>query len=257
MKSHILIVTDSRDEQRILVDALGSSDYRFSIAPDGRSGYRLAVATTPDLVLLDMDLAQMGGMSTCRILKETILTSHIPVIFISSGDDLAMLANALSVADDYVFKPLSIAEVQVRVRARLAMALDKAAALNRSHGGKVDQDEVLVQAAMRYLLSHLGDRISLAGLTDALGISEKRIACAFRQRCGSTIFDFVRQERMRLAEHLLVETTLRIADISAETGFSSVANFSTAFRAYAGTSPSIFRRSRHIERIHLLGNTLH
>ena len=60
---------------------------------------------------------------------------------------------------------------------------------------------------------------------------------------GVTIFEFLREERMKEARHLLASTSLDIQAIALEVGYTSGANFATAFRERFGMSPSAFRRS--------------
>src|SRR5690606_28549453 len=83
--------------------------------------------------------------------------------------------------------------------------------------------------------------LSLDELSQALGISKKRISGIFRKQLGISVAQFLRDERMRRAQRLLVQTSLDIRTIAQTLGYSSSANFSNAFRDHAGMSPSAFR----------------
>lgn len=242
--AHILIVDDSPDELRLLVERLRGSGYRLSIAFDGAQGYDRAVAGEPDLILLDVNMPRMDGFAMCRRLKATPATAAIPVIFLSSGSNLDQRLTGLhSGACDYVLKPCSPEEVLARIRIHLSLSRPNAPARETAAAGRSDGDQVLVSAAKCYLQDHLAASPSLESLAHLLGTHEKRLSQAFRRCAGMTVFEYLRQERMSAAQRLLTETSLSVVAISDEMGFSSPANFSTAFHKHSGMPPSVFRQT--------------
>jgi len=70
----------------MLMELLSEQPYRFSIAFNGYQGYQLALATLPDLILLDVRMPEMDGYTACRLLKANPETEQIPVIFLSGAD---------------------------------------------------------------------------------------------------------------------------------------------------------------------------
>lgn len=241
---HILIVEDNPDELRLLVERLRSSGCRISVAFDGVQGYNRAVAGLPDIILLDVSMPRLDGYALCRKLKATPSTAAIPVIFLSAGNAVDQrLTGLYSGACDYIIKPYSIDEVLARIRIHLSLASWKTKAPAAQPAGISSPDQILVGTAECYLREHLADPISLEGLARLLGTNEKRLTRAFRTCKGTTVFEYLRQERMRVARRLLVESTLSVVAISEELGFSSAANFSTAFHKHFGSPPSIFRQS--------------
>jgi CheY-like chemotaxis protein len=82
MKS-ILLVEDSRFLRQATEQTLVRAGYRVVTASDGEEALRVACATTPDLILLDMLLPKLGGTEVLRTLKTTPLTVNIPVIVLS------------------------------------------------------------------------------------------------------------------------------------------------------------------------------
>lgn len=243
--AHILIVDDSPDELRLLVETLRRANYRLSVAFDGAQGYDRAIAGRPDLILMDVRMPRMDGHATCRRLKANPATAHIPVIFLSSAAQAdERLAGLHSGGVDYVIKPYSAEEVLARVQIHLALASGTPASQAEREAASLDDDEVLVQATKRYLSNHFADTPALESVARALGTSEKRLSNAFRQSLGVTVFEYFRGERMAYAQRLLATTSLSIVAIADAVGFSSAANFSTAFREYAGMSPSTYRSSK-------------
>ncbi|HEY9280135.1 MAG TPA: DNA-binding response regulator [Eoetvoesiella sp.] len=244
--AHILIVDDRPDELRQLMEIFRGHGLRLSIAFDGAQGYDRALALMPDAILLETRTPKMDGFALTRMLKANPVTARIPILFLTvSGEVNARLEGLRAGGVDYITKPFSAEEVfeRVNIHLRLSGAIAAGNDLLADGIAKTGTGEygVLVCAAQKYLSSRLSNPPRLSNLALTFGVTERRLSAAFRHCLGITVFEFLRQERMRKAKRLLVQTTLGIAAIAEEVGFSSAANFSTAFRDYTGSSPSAFR----------------
>ncbi|HEY9280728.1 MAG TPA: DNA-binding response regulator [Eoetvoesiella sp.] len=243
--AHVLLIDDNSHQIRLLVEALRASNIRVSMAFNGAQGYDRAMATLPDLILLDVRTPRMDGFTLCRWLKANPATTHIPVIFLSSSSDISdRLIGLRDGGVDYILKPFVPEEVVARVQVHLRLAGRSTVDSHEEPvGAMTDTEQVLVRAAQRQLQACLLETPDASDLARQLGVNKRKLSRAFRKNLGMTIFEYWRHERMHLAERLLRQTSLSIAAIATELGFSSAANFSTAFRAYAGVSPTVFRRS--------------
>lgn len=245
-QSHLLLIDDNPDQLRLLVEILRSKSYRISVAFDGFQGYDRALSLVPDLIILDVRMPRMDGFALCRRLKANTATAHIPILFLSSAGALDERLTGLSGgAVDYILKPYEPEEVLARVQIHLTLAASKTGEVDSdtdsSTGEPMDDDAVLVHAAQRELRSNLAKTPRLVDIAAKLGVNERRLSRAFRKTLDMTPFEFLRQERMTEACRLLTETKLNIVAISQEVGFSSAANFSTAFREYTDMAPSCYR----------------
>ncbi|MGI4857734.1 MAG: response regulator [Janthinobacterium lividum] len=241
-KSHVLIADDRPDELRLLVGLLRAEKFRISVAFDGHQAHSRAVVALPDLILMDVHMPRLDGFAACRLLRATPQTAHIPIIFLTSKASLSdRLEGLRNGGVDYIIKPFDAAEVIARIHIHLPQRLDAGTADAASLDALGSEDAMLVRAATSYLLAHLAHPPSVAGLAQRVGTYEKKVAQAFRNVLGKTVFEFVREERLRLAARLLRESSMSIGDIAAEVGFSSAANFGTAFRLHVGLTPSAFR----------------
>ncbi|MBF6615860.1 helix-turn-helix domain-containing protein [Pollutimonas thiosulfatoxidans] len=99
------------------------------------------------------------------------------------------------------------------------------------------------------LVTDLSNPPQLGELADKLQTSKKRLSRALRLGTGMTLPQYLREERMRRAQRLLTQTSLPVAVIAREVGFSSVANFSHAFRQQVGMPPSAFRKQSPLEAL--------
>lgn len=116
----ILIVDDTPENLRLLVDVLTGQGYRVRPTPSGERALITVQKELPDLILLDVMMPQMDGYAVCRHLKADERTRDIPIIFISALNEVFDKMTAFSVGGvDYITKPFQVEEVLARVRTHL------------------------------------------------------------------------------------------------------------------------------------------
>ena len=112
----VLIVDDVKANVDVLVQAL-RGEYKLSVALDGEGALRSAAKDTPDLVLLDIMMPGIDGYEVCRRLRAGEQTRDIPVMFLTSLEDVQDKARGFEIGgNDYLTKPFEILEVKARVR---------------------------------------------------------------------------------------------------------------------------------------------
>jgi two-component system KDP operon response regulator KdpE len=117
----ILVIDDEPQIQRALQTILQKHDYRISIAATGNEGLMRAAAEQPDIIILDLGLPDMEGITVCSRLREWTET---PIIVLSVRDSERDKVSALDQgADDYLIKPFSIEELLARVRVAMRHAV--------------------------------------------------------------------------------------------------------------------------------------
>ena len=115
----ILIVDDAKLNIDILVEAL-KHDFKLSIALSGEMALQIAGKSPPDLVLLDIMMPGLDGYEVCRRFRKMPAMADVPVIFLSSLDEVKNKALGFEAgANDYVTKPFEVLEVQARARSLL------------------------------------------------------------------------------------------------------------------------------------------
>jgi sigma-B regulation protein RsbU (phosphoserine phosphatase) len=118
-ESRVLIVDDVKANVDMLLEAL-RGDFKLSVALDGEAALRAVERNAPDLVLLDIMMPGIDGYEVCRRLRADPATSEIPVMFLSSLEDVQDKARGFELgANDYLTKPFEILEVKARVRSLL------------------------------------------------------------------------------------------------------------------------------------------
>jgi sigma-B regulation protein RsbU (phosphoserine phosphatase) len=118
-ESRVLIVDDVKANVDILVNAL-RDEYKLSVALDGAAALRSVEKNPPDLVLLDIVMPDINGYEVCRRLRSQEATRELPVMFLSSLEDVTNKAQGFEVGgNDYLTKPFEMLEVKARVRSLL------------------------------------------------------------------------------------------------------------------------------------------
>jgi CheY-like chemotaxis protein len=112
MPHKILIVEDNENNRRLLTDILIFHGYETTVAADGREGVALARELMPDLILMDIQMPGLDGVSATRILKEDPATSNLKIIALTSfamrGDQEKFMASGF---DGYLGKPINTREL--------------------------------------------------------------------------------------------------------------------------------------------------
>ena len=123
MAQRVLIVEDEADIRDLLVFHLEREGYHVTKSKSGAEAVRLAHASPPDLVLLDLMLPEMDGLEVCRRLRRDPVTQAIPIVMLTArGDEVDRVLGLEMGADDYVVKPFSPRELIARIRAVLRRA---------------------------------------------------------------------------------------------------------------------------------------
>jgi diguanylate cyclase (GGDEF)-like protein len=113
----LLVVDDDPETCRLVRAWFEGQPYDILEASDGREGVERARTERPDLVLMDVKMPALDGISAARTLKSDPQTRHIPVVLLTACRDVAEKVEAFAVgADDYVTKPFELEEVDARIR---------------------------------------------------------------------------------------------------------------------------------------------
>ncbi len=119
----VLIVEDEETLLRNLEARLRDDGYQVFTAADGEEAMERIRAAPPDLVVLDIMLPRLDGLSVCRILRKDSALAHLPIIMLTArGTEVDRIVGLESGADDYIVKPFSLGEFLARVRAVLRRA---------------------------------------------------------------------------------------------------------------------------------------
>lgn len=153
MSKKVLVIEDEENLVQKLADKLRAEGFSVSIAMDGEVGLEKVRSEKPDLIILDIMLPGLDGLSLCRMVRHDSSIAHIPIIMLTArGTEVDKIVGLESGADDYVVKPFGLGEFLARVRA----------VMRRSPGPAVIQHSEMASGDLRLNLTarqvHKGDK---------------------------------------------------------------------------------------------------
>lgn len=242
----ILVVEDVEAERALITTFLHQQGCRVYHAHDGMDGVHKARLIVPDLILMDMDMPEYNGLVATKAISQAPATTHIPIIFLSAfATPEDKVQGLLAGAVDYIGKPFNFDEVKLRLAIHLRSPGPRATTAPPVEQEDTNTfDSVIFHSARVHLLKSLDRSPGLQELAELLGTNTKRLNASFKAYSGLTVYEYLREERMKEARELLVSSDVSISDVADRVGFSSSANFSTAFRERFDVSPSRFRKEQ-------------
>ena len=145
-KKTILVVDDEESIMDLLVFNLEKEGYNTLKAYDGVTAVEMAVREKPDLILLDVMIPKLDGISVCKKIRYYLNISTMPILMVSAKDSESDKIVGLEMgADDYITKPFQIRELMARIKANLRKA-DIKLAINKEELFQNDSDVIRVGA---------------------------------------------------------------------------------------------------------------
>ncbi len=262
----ILIVEDNTDIVDYISESI-SDDYRVVSVLDGAEGLNQASRIFPDMIISDIMMPKMDGISMVKALKENPETEHIPIIFVTAKiADEARLEAYEAGADSFITKPFSAVMLRSRIRNIFDTRRNLAAAfiakgepvLTGVHekGIETPQDENVIVSEMSrrdadFILkveTVIKDQLSnenldVALIADAVCMSHSTLYRKIKAITGLSITGLIRKLRAREASVLLQDGRYTVSEIAFMVGMGNPGNFRQCFREEFGMTPSEYRNS--------------
>ena len=246
--STILIVDDNEDIRSYLRVLLAGQYYVIE-ASDGQNGLRLAKESVPDLIVSDVMMPVMDGLTFCSKIKEDEVTSHIPVILLTArSEESQRIEGYEHGADAYITKPFSDHLLLVRIsnllQARRQRKNDEAKQMLSAEDIQTDEpgERMFLERFKKAAKSHIGDaNLRMDDLGSELSLSKVQMYRKVKALTGKTPAEVLREMRMQKAYSLLKQTDKTISEVAAEVGFAIPGYFSACFKKQFGINPTELR----------------
>lgn len=145
-KKTILVVDDEESIMELLVYNLEKEGYHTLKAYDGITAVEMALKKRPDLILLDIMIPKLDGISVCKKIRYYLNISTMPILMVSAKDTESDKIVGLEMgADDYITKPFQIRELMARIKANLRKSEAQATATQNELAEKEEKDNEIIE----------------------------------------------------------------------------------------------------------------
>ena len=249
----VLIVEDDEEIRRYIRSEL-DSDFRIYECTNGREGLETILKEKPDLVISDVMMPEMDGITLCRKIKQNININHIPIILLTAKSKAEDQIEGLEIgADAYIVKPFNTELLRTtisnlianRERLRGKLVGEQQVEEKITKIEMKSNDEILMSKVMKTINDHLADpTLNVEMLAANVGMSRVHMHRKLKELTNQSARDFIRSIRLKQAANLLREKNLSVSEVAYATGFSNLSHFSNTFRDFYGISPSEYKEQQ-------------
>jgi signal transduction histidine kinase/ligand-binding sensor domain-containing protein/DNA-binding response OmpR family regulator len=243
----LLIVEDNTDMRTYIRQSLEESFQIFESA-DGKDGVKKGMEMIPDLIISDVMMPGMDGITLCRTMKNNIYTSHIPILLLTAKADLDSKIEGLETgADEYLSKPFNSYELKVRAKnlirsreiLRARFTESKKLILEPKEISITSLDEKFLKNVLLIIEKNMDDsNFRVESLGKELEMDSLAVYRKIKALTGQTAVEFIRTIRLKRAAQLLKQQKLTVAEVTYNVGFNDLQYFRTCFKKQFGLSPS-------------------
>ncbi len=244
----VLVVDDDESLLDYINQCLRASYYKVITCKNGKEGLHLALSQMPDVIVSDVVMPEMDGISFVKALRNNPNISHIPVLLLSARNELQDRINGIETgADAYLPKPFYVNELKTQV----LNLINNRLIMRGKYSGEQEQkdkietpeiqsnDELLMTRVMDVVNKNMSNsEFSVELLADMVGVSRTQLHRKLKNITGLPAGRFINNIRLKQAARLLEQNSLNISEISDMVGFNTSAHFATAFKSYYGMTPS-------------------
>ncbi|MFW6275703.1 MAG: response regulator, partial [bacterium] len=223
-----------------------TEEYTVLEAENGKEGLKIATKILPDLILSDIIMPEMNGISLGKAIKQNEMTSHIPFILLTAKMGQSSKKAAFEAgADAYLSKPFNQEELKLRIqnllnsRKSLKEKYTQVIKLEPFEIEIENKDEVFFRKIREIIERNLSNPdFNIARLCEEMNLSRYQFYRKFKTISEQKPVDFIIAYRMKRAVDLLKDKDIRIKEVMAMTGFNSASSFIKNFKKIYGVSPS-------------------
>ena len=253
-KPMILVTEDNPDMRQFIVEQLSDAGYATREAENGLQGIEMARDLMPDLIITDVMMPGMDGLTFAKHLRAETLTSHIPVIMLTSKAGQEDKIEGLETGvDDYLTKPFSTRELIVRVanliqmRKLLRERFSTSVSISPSEVSVIPMDQVFLDTVIKAIEVNLGESsFGVDQLSELAHMSTTHLHRKLTALINQSPGQLIRSMRLQRAADLLSKQAGNVNEIAYQVGFSVPENFSKSFKKQFGVTPSQYASEHQI-----------
>lgn len=246
-KPIVLIVEDNPDLRNFLFNEL-KDNFDILQCANGKEGFNTAIQKIPDLIVSDIMMEKMDGVTMCKQLKSDEKTSHVPVILLTARHADNMKLDSYQIgADDYITKPFNIDILKTRInnlinqrrklRAKFSLGIDNVHTIDPSN----TLDSRFIEKLNKVINENIDStELNPTFLASKMAMSRMQLYRKVTALTDNTVSNYIRTIRLNRSVQLLLTTDLQIAEIATKVGFTEPSNFTKSFSKHFNQTPSQF-----------------
>lgn len=245
MQTKILVAEDEDIIRRGVVKYIQLHTDRFDTvyeAENGQDAFDIIIKYQPDIVLLDIQMPKMDGIT---IMQKLAKTNIQPLIVVLSGyDEFRYAQNALRYgAKEYLLKPVRASDIL----ACLNQLADKYLVTEKKEDYCASDDEnSFVNEAKKYIEEHYSENLSVGDVAEKIGISSGYLSTMFNQELGLGFAEYLNGLKVEHACVYLEQNYLKVYEIAYKVGFHDEKYFTKVFKKIKGMTPKDYRRNHEV-----------
>ncbi|MDR2773975.1 MAG: DNA-binding response regulator, partial [Tannerella sp.] len=222
-----------------------SPRYQVYDASNGQEALEIALELIPDMVVSDVMMPVMDGITFCHKLKNDMRISHIPVILLTARTPADSIIEGFeSGADEYLTKPFNERVLLARInnilqsRQEIRERVRREMILNPQEVSLNTQDGIFLSKFVAYIEDHIGETdFNIIQMATEMAMSHSNLYKKVKALTGMSVISFVKEFRLKRAAQLLVQNELHITEIAYMTGYSERRHFSQDFKRKFDLTP--------------------
>ena len=248
-KRRILVVDDNEEIREYIFKEL-AAHYKVLTSSNGKEALELVLKEPLDLIISDVKMPIMDGITFCRKVKKNININHIPVILLTAQSHNNNQLEGLDIgADAYITKPFNM-EILKKTVVNLIKTRDLLKNNFSGNQGQEDKikkikmesaDEKLILKIMNFINNNLSNpELNVEMIASEIGISRVHLHRKLKELTNQSSRDLIRNVRLKQAGELLASKQTNISEVAYLVGFSNISKFSTSFKQFYGLSPKAY-----------------
>ncbi|MDW3194107.1 MAG: two-component regulator propeller domain-containing protein [Cytophagales bacterium] len=246
----ILLIEDNPDLRTYLATEL-SHFYQVITAENGIEGLQALNEYQPDLIISDVMMPKMDGITFCREVKSNPENSHLPILLLTARSLSEHELEGLNAgANDYIIKPFNldslIAKIDNFIQVRKNYTehyLNQLKESDESPDVAPSEEQTFISEVIAMIQSHLHQpTFGVSELSDLLGMSQSALYKKTKFLIGKSVVELISQIRIKEAAKQIIETDKRISEIGYQLGFNDPKYFRERFKKVYEMSPTEYRK---------------
>lgn len=241
----LIIVEDEDFIRRGLVhtmDWLGMDCVVVGEASDGKEGLELIRSLKPDVVVSDIRMPYLDGIS---MIKEALTDTEFRSILLTSYAEFDYAKRAIEInVSSYLLKPVAEEDLAQAI-SKIREEMNEKTRENHSLADEIrtiirqqSEKEYYVVKTLERIMEQFDQKLSIEGVSEELGVSSSYLSRRFKKVTGSTFLEVLNEYRIIQSVKLLASGQYRVGEIAEKTGFSDYKHFYSVFKKCTGIPPS-------------------